>query len=108
MRTRKTITQSALIGIIISQAIIIILLMANWGTQVEIAGWVSSVLIPLLAMAYEVIQHHSLRFFLLTQKLKNWFGGRSVNTFAKLRGRRRLQSWVDHAQAGNVFKNAGQ
>jgi len=31
-----------------------------------------------------------------------------VNTFAKLRGRRRLQSWVDHAQAGNVFKNAGQ
>jgi hypothetical protein len=85
MRKHNVITQPILGAIVIAQSIIIVLLMVKVGTALEVAGWTSSVVIPLLTIAYTFMERYSLHFFLFAQKLKNWFGGRSATWYFALR-----------------------
>lgn len=64
--------------ITITQAIVIAYLLGDSSDSLLIIGWVTTAIFPLVSLIYNFGTQHSLRFYLLTQQLQNWFGGRSA------------------------------
>jgi hypothetical protein len=78
MRRQIFTTTAILAALVLTQAIVIMLLLFELGTKAEAAGWASAVILPLLAGTYDILKKHNVHFYLFTQRVRNYFGGRSA------------------------------